>query len=129
MDGLALPLGDDAAVLDVPPGRQVVVTTDVLIEGIHFRRDWSDPYSIGWKAAAVNLSDIAAMGADPTFTFVSLALTPEETVERLERLYDGLSRLPQPLRSAPGGRGHELHPATAWSSTSRSLGRSRAGRR
>ena len=67
------------------------MTTDLLIEGIHFRRDWSDVYSIGWKAAAVNLSDIAAMGADPTFTFVSLALPPEETVESLERLYDGLS--------------------------------------
>jgi len=89
--GLAVPLGDDAAVLDVPAGRQVVVTTDLLIEGVHFRRDWSDPYSIGWKAAAVNLSDIAAMGADPTFTFVSLALAPEDTVEGLERLYDGLS--------------------------------------
>jgi thiamine-monophosphate kinase len=89
-DGLALPLGDDAAVLDVPPGRQVVVTTDLLSEGVHFRRDWSDPYSIGWKAAAVNLSDLAAMGADPTFTFVSLALPPDETVEGVERLYDGL---------------------------------------
>lgn len=89
-DGLAVPLGDDAAVLDVPPDRQIVVTTDGLIEGVHFRRDWSDPYSIGWKAAAVNLSDIAAMGADPTFAFVSLALPTDETVEWLERLYDGL---------------------------------------
>jgi thiamine-monophosphate kinase len=90
-DSLAVPLGDDAAVLDVPPGLQVVVSTDLLIEGVHFRRDWSDPYSIGWKAAAVNLSDMAAMGADPTFAFVSLALTTEDTVESLERLYDGLS--------------------------------------
>jgi len=89
-DGLAVPLGDDAAVLDVPPDRQVVVTTDGLVEGVHFRRDWSDPYSIGWKAAAVNLSDIAAMGADPTFAFVSLALPTDETLEWLERLYDGL---------------------------------------
>jgi thiamine-monophosphate kinase len=89
-DGLTVPLGDDAAVLDVPPNRQVVVTTDGLVEGVHFRRDWSDPYSIGWKAAAVNLSDIAAMGADPTFAFVSLALPADETVEWLERLYDGL---------------------------------------
>jgi len=88
-EGLALSLGDDAAVLDVPPDRQVVVTTDALIEGVHFRRDWSDPYSIGWKAAAVNLSDIAAMGADATFAFVSLALPRDETVEWLERLYDG----------------------------------------
>ena len=87
---LALAAGDDAAVLDVPPGRQIVVTTDLLIEGVHFRRDWSDAYSIGWKAAAVNLSDMAAMGADPTFTFVSLALPPDETVEGVERLYDGL---------------------------------------
>ena len=89
-DGLAVPLGDDAAVLDVPPDRQTVVTTDGLVEGVHFRRDWSDPYSIGWKAAAVNLSDIAAMGADPTFAFVSLALPADETVEWVERLYDGL---------------------------------------
>ena len=87
---LALTIGDDAAVLDVPAGLQVVVTTDLLVEGIHFRRDWSDFYSIGWKAAAANLSDLAAMGADPTFTFVSLALPPEETVESVERLYDGL---------------------------------------
>jgi len=90
-DGLAVPLGDDAAVLDVPAGLQVVVSTDLLIESTHFRRDWSDAYSIGWKAAAVNLSDMAAMGADPTFAFVSLALTTEDTVESLERLYDGLS--------------------------------------
>lgn len=88
--GLALAIGDDAAVLDVPVGLQIVVTTDLLIEGVHFRRDWSDAYSIGWKAAAVNLSDMAAMGANPTFTFVSLALPPDETVESTERLYDGL---------------------------------------
>ena len=89
--GLALPIGDDAAILDVPPGRQVVVTTDMLVETVHFRRDWSDPYSIGWKAAAVNLSDIAAMGAEPTFAFVSLAFTTDESVESLGRLYDGFS--------------------------------------
>jgi len=88
--GLALAIGDDAAVLDVAAGLQVVVTTDLLVEGVHFRRDWSDAYSIGWKVAAVNLSDLAAMGADPTFAFVSLALPPEETVEGVERLYDGL---------------------------------------
>ncbi len=90
-NGLAVPIGDDAAVLDIPPGRQVVVTTDMLVEGVHFRRDWSDPYSIGWKAAAVNLSDIAAMGADPTFAFVSLAFVREETMETLERLYNGFA--------------------------------------
>lgn len=90
-DGLIVPIGDDAAVLDIPVGHQCVVTTDMLIEGVHFRRDWSDPYSIGWKAVAVNLSDIAAMGASPAFAFVSLALGPLDTVEVLDRLYDGLA--------------------------------------
>ena len=90
-DGLAVPLGDDAAVLDAQPGRQVVVTTDMLVEGVHFRRDWSDPYSIGWKAAAVNLSDIAAMGAAATYAFLSLGLCKQDTVESLDRLYDGFT--------------------------------------
>lgn len=90
-EGLAISLGDDAAVLDAPAGRQIVVTTDMLVEGVHFRRDWSDPYSIGWKAAAVNLSDVAAMGADPTFAFLCLALTAHETVEGLDRLMNGFS--------------------------------------
>lgn len=90
-DGLSIPIGDDAAVLDIPVGRQAVVTTDMLVENIHFRRDWSDPYSIGWKAAAVNLSDIAAMGAEPTFAFISLAFPPGEMVETLDRIYDGFS--------------------------------------
>jgi len=89
--GLAVSIGDDAAVLDVPAGRQVVVTTDLLLEGIHFRRDWSGFDDIGWKAAAVNLSDVAAMGAEPTFAFVSLAFGPDERVEDLDALYQGLS--------------------------------------
>ncbi len=89
--GLVVPVGDDGAVLDVPTGRQVVVTTDMLVENVHFRREWSDPYSIGWKAAAANLSDLAAMGADPAFLFVSLGVADQDTVEGLERLYDGFS--------------------------------------
>ncbi len=87
--GLTLAIGDDAAVLEQEAGRQLVVTTDMLVEGVHFRRDWSDPYSVGWKSAAVNLSDIAAMGAEPTFAFISIAFPAEETVEFLDRLYDG----------------------------------------
>jgi thiamine-monophosphate kinase len=61
--------GDDAAVVSAPDGR-VVATTDVLVEGVHFRLDWSTPEQVGRKAAAVNLADIAAMGAVPTALLV-----------------------------------------------------------
>lgn len=90
-EGLVVPLGDDAAVFEASAGSQIVVTTDMLVEGVHFRRDWSDAYSIGWKAAAANLSDIAAMGAEPTFAFLALGVTEQDTVEGLDRLYDGFS--------------------------------------
>jgi thiamine-monophosphate kinase len=61
--------GDDAAVVEVPDGR-VVATTDVLVEGRHFRLDWSTPYDVGRKAAAQNLADVAAMGARPVALLV-----------------------------------------------------------
>ena len=62
-------IGDDAAVLTTPDGR-VVATTDLLLEGLHFRRDWSAPADIGGKAAAQNLADVAAMGAVPVALLV-----------------------------------------------------------
>ena len=66
-------VGDDAAVLAAPDGR-VVASTDLLVEGRHFRRDWSPPQDIGAKAAAQNLADIAAMGAMPTALLFGLAI-------------------------------------------------------
>jgi len=69
-------VGDDAAVLAVPDGR-VVASTDLLVEGRHFRRDWSAPKEIGAKAAAQNLADIAAMGAVPTALLFGLAIPGE----------------------------------------------------
>lgn len=80
--------GDDAAVLKAADGR-VVVSTDLLIEGRHFRRDWSSGYDIGRKAAAQNLSDIAAMGARPTAIVVGLGLPGDATTEWLDALTDG----------------------------------------
>ncbi len=81
--------GDDAAVLAAPDGR-VVATTDVFLEGRHFRRDWSQPYDIGRKAAARNLADIAAMGARPLALLVALAVPPDLPVSWVLKLADGL---------------------------------------
>lgn len=64
--------GDDAAVV-AAPDRRVVASMDLLVEGRHFRRDWSSGYQIGRKAAAQNLADIAAMGARPTALLVGLS--------------------------------------------------------
>ncbi|WP_214368490.1 thiamine-phosphate kinase [Pseudonocardia sp. H11422] len=81
--------GDDAAVVAAPDGR-VVACTDVLVEGVHFRLDWSSPEQVGRKAAAANLADVAAMGAVPTALLVGLACPASTPVETLEGLADGL---------------------------------------
>ncbi|WP_018502301.1 thiamine-phosphate kinase [Parafrankia discariae] len=81
--------GDDAAVVAAPDGR-VVVTTDLLVEGRHFRRDWSSAYDIGRKAAAQNLADVAAMGARPTALVVGFAAPGTLPVAWAEQLADGL---------------------------------------
>src|ERR1700760_4720916 len=69
--------GDDAAVLAAPDGRYVV-TTDMMVHGPDFRWGWPEPYHLGWKAAAPNLSDVAAMGAVPTALVVAIA-APADT--------------------------------------------------
>ena len=81
--------GDDAAVVAAPDGR-VVATTDLLVDGRHFRRDWSSAYDVGRKAAAQNLADVAAMGARPTALLVGLATPADLAVEWAEGLADGL---------------------------------------
>jgi thiamine-monophosphate kinase len=81
--------GDDAAVVSTPDGR-VVATTDLLVDGRHFRRDWSTPYDIGRKAAAQNFADVAAMGAVPTALLVGLAAPPDLPAFWAERMADGL---------------------------------------
>lgn len=81
--------GDDAAVLAVPD-RRVVVTTDTMVHGPDFRLGWSTGHDLGWKAAATNLADVAAMGARPTALVVALAAPPSTAVGFLEALADGL---------------------------------------
>jgi thiamine-monophosphate kinase len=87
--GLLVGPGDDAAVVAAPDGR-VVATTDVLVEGQHFRRDWSTARDIGARAAAASLADVAAMGAVPTALVVGLAVPADRAVEWVLELADGL---------------------------------------
>jgi thiamine-monophosphate kinase len=87
--GTLLGPGDDAAVVAAPDGR-VVACTDVLVEGVHFRLDWSTPLQVGRKAAAANRADVAAMGAVPTALLVGLACPASTSVETLTGLADGL---------------------------------------
>lgn len=82
--------GDDAAVVAAPDGR-VVATTDVLVEGRHFRLDWSSPYDIGRKAAAQNLADVVAMGARPTALLVGFGAPRATSVDWARRLSDGIA--------------------------------------
>jgi thiamine-monophosphate kinase len=82
--------GDDAAVVAAPDGR-VVATTDLLVEGVHFRFDWSEPYDVGRKAAAQNLADVAAMGARPTALLVGFAAPGTYAAADAERLAAGIA--------------------------------------
>lgn len=81
--------GDDAAVIAAPSGT-VVATTDTLVHGPDFRLAWSSGYDLGWKAAAVNLADVAAMGARPTALLVALAVPRDLRLSFVEQMADGL---------------------------------------
>jgi thiamine-monophosphate kinase len=84
--GLARGIEHDAAQLE----GGVVVTQDALVEGVHFRLDWTPWRDLGYKAAAVNLSDLAASGADPSALLVTLAAPPDTDVNAVFELYEGL---------------------------------------
>jgi thiamine-monophosphate kinase len=88
---VVLGIGDDAAVLDVPSGRQLVVSTDLLVSGVHFPAG-TDARAVGHKALAVNLSDLAAMGAEPAWFTLNLSL-PEPDAAWLEGFCHGLFEL------------------------------------
>lgn len=84
-------IGDDGAVLDIPQDRHLVVTSDTLVEGVHFRNT-SDAQSVGHKALAVNLSDLASMGAQPAWFFLALTL-PAADFAWLESFARGMGEL------------------------------------
>ncbi len=105
-------IGDDAAVLKTSLSAVLLATTDMLIEGVHFDLAYTDFYSLGWKSAAVNLSDIAAMGGIPRFCLTSLGIPPVLSVAQITEFYRGLNGLLKAHRtmlvggdtcSSPGG--------------------------
>src|SRR5271166_6805253 len=86
-------IGDDCAVLPIPRGHEALVTTDFTLEGIHFRREWHPPDSVGHRCLARGLSDIAAMGGIPHAAFLSLALPAELPQEWVDGFIAGLLKL------------------------------------
>ncbi len=91
-EGVRLGAGDDAALLEGTDGTLLALTTDMLVEGIHFDLSFTDRASLGYKALAVNLSDIAAMGGGgSSWAVVSLGLPPGTEVGEVEELYRGMS--------------------------------------
>ena len=86
---LRLSIGDDAAAWESPSGTSVF-TTDTMVEGVHFNLDNTGWHDLGWKALAVNLSDIAAMGCEPTYSLVTLGLRGDLPVDGLLEMYGGL---------------------------------------
>ncbi|MEG4587913.1 thiamine-phosphate kinase [Microcoleus sp. MOSTC5] len=84
-------VGDDCAVMPTNPNQSLAITTDMLVDGVHFSDRTTGPYYAGWRAAAANLSDLAAMGATPLAVTVALAVASDTAVEWVEEFYRGMT--------------------------------------
>jgi len=87
--GVRLGIGDDCSAVSLPPGELLLTTTDLLVEDVHFRRQWTDLRTLGRKSVAVNVSDIAAMGGTPHQLYLGLAVPAGMRVEELEAFVCG----------------------------------------
>lgn len=87
--GVRLGIGDDCAVLELPPGQVLLTSTDLLIEEIHFHSDWSDWRALGGKCVSVNVSDVAAMGGSPRHLYLGLAIPATMAVDDLDAFLEG----------------------------------------
>lgn len=119
-------IGDDAAVLAWDRRHDLLVTADMLLEGRHFRLDEAAPYEIGRKAMGVNLSDIAAMGGEPTAAVVSLGLPAGTDVKKVKELYRGL--LGAARRFGASVVGGDTNASAKWTIAVTLLGRVEKGR-
>lgn len=90
-------IGDDAAILKTPPSQQLLISTDVLIEDVHFDLNYQTPKDLGWRAGVANLSDIAAMGGTPLYLLVSMALPIRVSPQRVRELYRGIQAACRPF--------------------------------
>ncbi len=93
-------IDDDAAAVQISPGKILLATTDALIEGVHFDLNYFTFYQLGWRALAANLSDIAAMGGQPRYALVSLGLPPQLDVESALDFYRGMKALGDEFQTA-----------------------------
>src|SRR3954454_18447569 len=98
-----LGIGDDCALLRVLPEKDMLVTTDFSLEGVHFRRDWQSPECIGHRCLTRGLSDIAAMGGHPIAAFLSIGLPSRLPQRWVERFFTGLLALADRYRVALAG--------------------------
>jgi thiamine-monophosphate kinase len=92
-DGVVRAIGDDAAAFTVPAGELILLTSDMLVEGVHFLRKAASPEELGAKALTVNLSDIAAMGGTAREAFVSLGVPSDVSVDFLDGIYRGMREM------------------------------------
>jgi thiamine-monophosphate kinase len=122
--GLAQRIGDDAAQLTTG----LVVTQDVLVERVHFRLEWISWRDLGWRAAAVNLSDLAASGADPEGLLVTLAAPAETELHDILELYEGIAEAGVPVVGGDLSKAEEvILGVTALGRSARVPGRGGAG--
>jgi thiamine-monophosphate kinase len=87
--GVHLGIGDDCAVLELPPGERLLTSTDLLIEEVHFRRAWTDPFRLGRKRVSINVCDLAAMGGIPRHLYLGLGIPSDLSVEELDAFISG----------------------------------------
>jgi thiamine-monophosphate kinase len=87
--GVRVGIGHDCAVLEPRPGVALLAKTDLMAEDVHFRRRWAEPADIGWKALAINVSDVAAMGGTPRWALVALACPEPVSADEIAAFYEG----------------------------------------